>query len=176
VVVRPYLLADFSRCVAAHQGRLPKVNKFDHDLPPSKSKDKHSFRQRVLRYRKNAGDQSHYVFGVFAKESGDYVGQVDLLVIQKQLRWGNLGYQMHNQHWGKGYATDAAAIALKIAFRDLNFHRIEAGAEPANKASIKVAKNAGLIYEGLRRKFLPDGGGTDLVFFATNAFDFKKLK
>lgn len=174
VVVRPYQYSDFSNCVAARKGRQLKVNEFDSVVPPSKDKDKVSFTERVKRYRRLAREQHQFVFGVFTKESGEFVGQVDLMVINKQLRWGNLGYQIHNQFWGKGYATEAAKLALKVAFRNLKFHRIEAGVEPRNTASLKVAKKVGLVLEGLRKKFFPDKGGIDLIFFGANAIDFKK--
>lgn len=176
IVVRPFRFSDYSKCKAAHKGRHAKVDRFDSDLPQSKCKDIESFRERVIFYRKNARDQIHFVFGIFTKTSGEFVGQVDIFVINRKMRWGNLGYQIHNQYWGNGYATAAAKLALNIAFRELNFHRIEAAIQPENKASVKVAKNAGLIFEGKRKNFIPDHGGVDCVIFGANAFDFKKRR
>ena len=72
----------------------------------------------------------------------------------------------------KGFATEAVKASLEIGFNQIEFHRIEAGCEQSNKASIKVAKRVGLIREGVRKKFFPQDGGLDMVFFAQNAFDF----
>jgi RimJ/RimL family protein N-acetyltransferase len=104
---------------------------------------------------------------------GDFIGQIDFFVINKQLRWANLGYNIHNQYRNQGYATEAAQLGLKIAFKDLNFHRIEAATELRNKPSQKVALKSGLLREGKRIKFLPDDGGIDMVVFGQNAIDYR---
>ena len=94
-------------------------------------------------------------------------------MINSQLRWANLGYNIQNQYRNQGYATEASKLGLKIAFEVLNFHRLEAAAELRNKPSQKVALKAGLKREGVRKKFFPDNGGTDMVVFAQNAIDYK---
>lgn len=174
VTVRSYRFSDFKNCLNAHAARLPKVNDFDNEIPASKDKNPGEFKKRIRRHREIAKNGHHYIFGVFENKSGDFVGQVDFFVINKQLRWGNLGYVIHNHHWSKGYATEASRLALKIAFKKLGFHRIEAATEIKNKASIKVAKRAGLFYEGKRKRFFPENGGIDMVVYATNAIDYKR--
>jgi RimJ/RimL family protein N-acetyltransferase len=89
------------------------------------------------------------------------------------LKWGNLGYHIQNQYWGKGYATEACRRALQIAFQELGFHRVEAATELKNKASIQVAKNIGMLFEGKRVKYFPDNGGIDMVVYGANAIDYE---
>ncbi len=172
--LRPYKFSDFKILKTSHELRISKVNAFDEPVAAARSLDSQKFKERVLRYRRNAKEGRHYAFGVFDKKSGVFVGQIDFLVINEQLRWGNLGYHIQNQHFGQGYATEAASLGLAIAFEKLNFHRIEAATEPANKASQKVARRAGLLFEGKRRKFFPDDGGIDMLVFGANAIDYSR--
>lgn len=175
LVLRPYNISDFKKIYASHMARLPAVNKYDEPILTSKEiEDLKKYKEKVYRHRKNGKDKHHFVFGIFSKKDGAYIGQVDLFTFNKQLRWANLGYHIQNQFFGKGYASEAASLALKIGFRHLNFYRIEASMEIRNKASQKVAMNCGLQYEGIRKKFFPQDGGVDLKVFATNAIDYRK--
>ncbi|GIJ30508.1 hypothetical protein Vqi01_56700 [Micromonospora qiuiae] len=62
-----------------------------------------------------------------------------------------LGYAIHADHWGHGYATDAARTIVNYGFRELRLHRITAAIGPDNAASIAVAKRLGMQYEGRLR-------------------------
>lgn len=170
--LRSYNFSDFRILKASHEQRSLKLNRFDEPVSAAKETDYRKFKDRVMRYRRVAKEGRQFVFGIFEKKSGVYIGQIDFFVINKQLRWANLGYHIQNQYFGKGFATEAAKLGLAIAFRKLNLHRIEAATEPSNKASQKVARRAGLLLEGKRKKFFSDDGGVDMIIFATNAFDY----
>lgn len=173
IVLRPYKLTDFKKLKESQDGRLANKNSFDEAIPTPNSINYKEFKKRVERQREHGKMRVHFIFGVFDKISGSFIGQVDIFVINKQLRWANLGYHIQNQHWGKGYATEACKLGLRVAFKSLNLHRVEAATELRNKASIKVAKNIGMIYEGKRAKFFPDNGGIDMVVYGMNQIDFK---
>ena len=149
----------------------PAVSKFDEPIPAANESVFGKFKERVQRYRSHGKDRHHFVFGVFDRISGNYVGQIDLFMINRQLLWGNIGYQVQNQYCGKGYATEGARLVLLAAFELLGFHRIEAAMELGNKASRKVAAKIGLKSEGKRKKNFPDNGGIDMTVYATNAID-----
>ena len=53
--------------------------------------------------------------------------------------------------WGKGYATEAIALASEYAFNGLNLHKLSAGFYAANIGSIKAFQKNGFIQEGLRK-------------------------
>lgn len=61
---------------------------------------------------------------------------------------GKLGYALRPDHWGKGYATDAARTLLDFGFRDLGLHRMSVAIGPENTSSIAVAQRLGFQYEG----------------------------
>ena len=60
----------------------------------------------------------------------------------------HLGYAIHADHWGRGYATDASRVMLRLAFGTLGKHRVSAAIGPENEASIAVVKRLGFTYEG----------------------------
>lgn len=172
LVLRPYKISDFNALRRSFEGRLPKIDKFDEPVAATKEASLTSLKERVQRYRRIAKEGNQYVFGAFDKKSGAFIGQVDFFVLNKKLRWANLGYNIQNQYRNKGYATEASKVGLRIAFEKLNFHRVEAATELTNKASQRVALKAGLVREGIRLKFFPDDGGIDMVVFAQNAIDY----
>jgi ribosomal-protein-alanine N-acetyltransferase len=173
LTLRAYKFSDFKICQASHLSRLPSVNKFDTPIPISKDPSYDQFKERITRYKTRAKNNQHFVFGLFDKKTNAHIGHVDLLVISQEVRWGNLGYHIQNQYFNKGYASEGCKLALKAAFEFLNFHRIEASMEIANKPSRAVAVNIGLDFEGKRKKFFPKDGGLDMWVYATNAIDYK---
>ncbi len=62
-------------------------------------------------------------------------------------RCGELGWVFHPEHRGRGYATEAAHAVLRLAFDDLDLHRMIARIDPRNTASIQVAERLGMRKE-----------------------------
>jgi [ribosomal protein S5]-alanine N-acetyltransferase len=69
-----------------------------------------------------------------------------------------LGYDIHADHWGHGYATDAANTLIAHGFGPLGLHRITAAIGPDNAASITVVKRLGMTYEGRLRDHVHTNG------------------
>ena len=70
-----------------------------------------------------------------------------------------LGYEMHVDHAGQGYMTEALrALVFEIAFGPLELHRVEANVMPRNSRSIRVLEKLGFIEEGLARDYLRING------------------
>jgi RimJ/RimL family protein N-acetyltransferase len=53
---------------------------------------------------------------------------------------GVIGWTMHPDFMGHGYATEAASAVLDTAFRTLRLHRVMAELDPRNTASIALCK------------------------------------
>jgi ribosomal-protein-alanine N-acetyltransferase len=78
-----------------------------------------------------------------------------------------LGYAIHADHWGHGYATDAARALITYGFTALGLHRITAAIGPENAGSIAVAKRLGMQYEGrLRDHVYTNGTWRDSVLYS----------
>jgi RimJ/RimL family protein N-acetyltransferase len=98
-----------------------------------------------------------YQLAITLPESGLLIGNVGLRV-----RWlgghqtgshqGDIGYGVHPDHWGQGYATEAARAMLDLGFRELQLHRIWAQCNAENRASARVLIKIGMRLEGVLRE------------------------
>ena len=55
-----------------------------------------------------------------------------------------ISWRIASQHWGKGYATEAAQAVLKNGFEKYNLKEIVSLTVPANKRSIRVMEKIGM--------------------------------
>lgn len=103
-----------------------------------------------------------YGYGLYAVEddAGAVLGFAGMLKAgEPGVRPGDveIGWRLRRQHWGKGYATEAALAARDHAFDRLRLARLVALVRPANTASIGVMHKLGmeLEQERLCRRGLP---------------------
>jgi len=59
-----------------------------------------------------------------------------------------LMYHFAKEHWGKGYATEAAKACLNYAQQNEITHQLAAFIDPANQGSEKVLRKLGFQYMG----------------------------
>jgi RimJ/RimL family protein N-acetyltransferase len=109
---------------------------------------------RALAWRNMAGVLGHWqirgygFFSVESKESGEWVGKVG--------PWNpegwpapEIGWTIMREHWGKGYATEAARASLDHVFNTLGWESVIHVILTGNVASEAVAKKLG---SGLLRR------------------------
>jgi len=58
-----------------------------------------------------------------------------------------VGWRLHPDHWGKGYATEGAHAALRGAFETLQLTEVCCVPQTDNPASARVAQRIGMTYE-----------------------------
>lgn len=59
-----------------------------------------------------------------------------------------LGWRLHPDYWGKGFASEAAARIARYAFDDLRAPLVTAVRHPDNLASARVMERLGMRYRG----------------------------
>lgn len=76
---------------------------------------------------------------------------------------GGIGYVVHPEFRGHGYATRALRLLVPWAFEVADFARLEFGAKVGNEASLRAAADAGFEPDGIRKRRLrnPDGSFAD---------------
>ena len=80
------------------------------------------------------------------KETSEYIGWCGL---KQHDGFVDLGYRLHQKHWGKGYASEAAEACLNHGFNSLNLRQIIGRSLPENVASIRILEKLGMTYLGM---------------------------
>ncbi|MER7171270.1 GNAT family N-acetyltransferase [Streptomyces mesophilus] len=104
----------------------------------------------------------HQGFGLFAVEvrgSGRLAGFTGLTVphfLPEVLPAVEIGWRLGREFWGKGYATEAAAAALRFGFLDRGLNQIVSISQPENTASERIMAKLGMR---LLRETVDPGAG-----------------
>lgn len=84
---------------------------------------------------------------VQAKGSPILIGEAVLKLANTLSEQAEVGYILHPDAVGHGYATEAARAMLKLGFEHYGFHRIFARIDAENAASAAVARRLGMRQE-----------------------------
>jgi ribosomal-protein-alanine N-acetyltransferase len=171
LILRPLDLIDYHNWVQSYSIMHNPLNEWDETNWVSSELTFKKFKDHLKKQKKLREQDRSYEFGIFRKEDGLFIGTVNLMDISRQIfQNAYLGYRIFNNYWGQGYATESCEAALRIAFKHLKLHRVEAGIAPTNKRSIQVAKAIGLRKEGLsRNRLYVNKKWIDLVLYAITA-------
>jgi [ribosomal protein S5]-alanine N-acetyltransferase len=116
-------------------------------------------RERLDAERRDWDEGRGYVFGIFRTSDATLVGRIAFSHIARAA-WQNavMGYFVDGDENAKGFATEAARLALRFAFSHAGLHRVQAGVMPRNPRSIRVVEKAGLRAEGTALRYLEING------------------
>jgi [ribosomal protein S5]-alanine N-acetyltransferase len=92
-------------------------------------------------------------------DDGAIVGYFNMgEIVRGTFRSAYLGYGAVAVHVGRGYMSEGMQLVLGHAFTTLRLHRLEANIQPANEASIALARRSGFVREGFSERYLKIGG------------------
>lgn len=112
-------------------------------------------------------DDDALVLAVIERESGVLIGEIYLFLKSAEHRQGEIGYIIHPDYSGRGYATEAARAALKLGFEHFRMHRIVARCDARNEPSWRVMEKLGMRREAhLRENELFKGEWSDEIIYA----------
>ncbi len=172
LVIRPLEIKDYEAWKKANLGMSKPQNTWDLG-PRSPHELKRSDFKRILGAQAEKRKRDFfYDLAVFNK-SGELIGGVSLMEVSRAIsQTCFLGYRIFNGHWGQGYAKEAVKAIIDIGFCDLKLHRIEAGIEPNNTRSLRLAKSLKMRREGVKKRalFLRDTW-IDLVIYTLTCED-----
>lgn len=85
---------------------------------------------------------------VIESDTGEFVGRCGVAIHEIEGRTEReIGYVLGREHWGRGYATEAATAMRDHAIERLGLRRLISLIRPANTASKRVASKLGMAYE-----------------------------
>jgi RimJ/RimL family protein N-acetyltransferase/acyl dehydratase len=141
LIVRPWRADD--RDAFAVMARDPEVMRFIRGGTPFNDAEIDEFLARQARQEAELG----VCMGAMVEKAGGRV--VGVAGIQPLGTTGDLeiGWWLRPDMWGRGYATEVAAAAVRHIFETLGRSRVVAIIDPGNDASVRVATRAGLRYD-----------------------------
>lgn len=110
------------------------------------------------------------VFMAFERDSGRYVGRIDLHTFDFEAPRCEIGYVGDEATAGQGLMREAVSAVMAMGFR-LGLARIHALSDARNARALVFAERLGMQREGLLRAFErdPQGELCDMVMFAALA-------
>lgn len=92
-------------------------------------------------------------FIIAHRQSGKYIGQIDLFKIDWKNRCAELAITIGNaEQQGKGIGKEAICLLLDFAFHRMNLHRIGLEVYDFNERGYRCYKSAGFKEEGRQRQ------------------------
>jgi RimJ/RimL family protein N-acetyltransferase len=171
LILRPYILDDLDDLYEI-QSR-PEVTRYLYwgarDQEEVRESLEKKIRDSVL------GDEGDALtLAVVLPETGTVIGDVLLVWVSRRHRQGEVGYIFHPDHGGRGYATEAAEVVLRLGFEELGLHRIVGRLDGRNTASARVLERLGLRREAhFVQNELVKGEWTDEVVYAMLADEWR---
>ena len=108
--------------------------------PPQTMVDTQEFLSRMLQSSHNACN-----FVIADRESGRYIGQMDMFRVDWRLRQGEIGMVIADANErGRGIGTEALLLMERFAFRTLGLERLELEVHMQNAAALRCYEKAGL--------------------------------
>ena len=89
-------------------------------------------------------------FGLWAvtlKDSGEFIGDCGITLQPIHGEWlPEIGYHINKKHWRKGYASEAAAACIRVAFERFGFPAVYSYMNAENEPSWRTALKNGMEF------------------------------
>lgn len=95
-------------------------------------------------------NETFYDFALVDKETGKMIGTCGFTSFDLQNNSAEIGYVLHPDFWGKGFAKEAVMRLMTFGFAELRLHRMTAKIMTQNAASKRVAEKCGMRHEAHR--------------------------
>ncbi len=94
------------------------------------------------------------------------IGDFILHLLSEEHRTAEIGFIIHPDHHGRGYATEAGRVLLRIGFEDLTLHRVIGRTEARNIGSARVLEKLGMRQEAhlVENEWVKDEWQSELVY------------
>ncbi len=124
----------------------PEVALYTYWEPQTEAEAREALEKRIgFRALHDEGDV--LALAAELKTTGEVVGDVILQWLSREHALGEIGFIVHPDHQGRGYAPEMTRPLLRIAFEDVGLHRVIGHAEARNAASARVMEKLGMRRE-----------------------------
>ena len=138
--LRPWRDSDFAAFAALNAD--PRVMEY---FPNTLSRDESD--AKCVRIKQHFDRRGFGMWAVEAVGVADFIGVTGLVVPDFDLPFTpciEVGWRLAYEHWGRGYATEAARAAVDYGFSELHADEIVAYTVPHNRRSRRVMEKLGM--------------------------------
>lgn len=97
-----------------------------------------------------ADNYARHGFGLWAvtlKETGEFIGDCGITMQPIHGQWlPEIGYHFNKRFWRRGYASEAAAACIRVAFEQFSFPAVYSYMSHTNEASYCTAMKCGMTF------------------------------
>jgi len=104
--------------------------------------------------------------GAEVSQTGELAGDIILFWHSEEHAGGEIGYVFNPSLGGRGYATEAVSMMLRLGFEELGMHRIIARIDERNDPSVRLARRVRMRQEArlVENEFFKGEWSTELDF------------
>lgn len=114
--------------------------------------------QLVDLFAKNHAEQRGLRWGIELNGTPGLIGTIGFNVWSPRHKRAEIGYELHPEFWGQGYASEAASAIIAYGFHELDLSRIGAVVFIENRSSQKLLTKLGFEAEGILRRYIYQDG------------------
>jgi RimJ/RimL family protein N-acetyltransferase len=131
----------------------PDVNTYLYSEAMTRAEVQAKLDERLAKYSALTAPGDTLLLAVIRRDTGEMIGDVTLdWLLPAEHAQVEIGYVLHPDHHGHGFATEACRPLLGIAFKTLDAHRVCGRLDAANVASARVLEKLGMRREALFRE------------------------
>jgi RimJ/RimL family protein N-acetyltransferase len=172
LLLRPYAVSDLDDLYDL-QSR-PEVMRYLYETERDREQARESL-ERMTRRAAIVAEGEALTLAVVLPGEGKVIGDVMLRWLSRKDQQGEVGYVFHPGFGGKGYATEAAAVMLRLGFADLGLHRIIGRLDARNDASARVLERLGMRREAhFVQNEIVKGEWTDELVYAMTSEEWAR--
>ena len=144
LLLRPFVPEDFDAVFAMQSD--PDVTRWLYWGPRSEEEVRAALELKIAATAIVTEDDPLFLAAV-RQDTGTLVGDFVLGWASAQHGTGEVGFIVHPDHQGHGYATEAGEVLLRLAFDELGLHRVIGRTEARNAGSARVLEKLGMRQE-----------------------------
>jgi [ribosomal protein S5]-alanine N-acetyltransferase len=114
----------------------------------------------IRHFQKKYDEKSGIRWGIERKDTRQLIGTIGFHALVSKHKRAEIGYEIHPDHWRKGFASEAVSKMLFYGFKDLGLSRIGAVVFTENAASNKLLTKMGFEQEGILRNYIYQNGSS----------------
>lgn len=163
LVLRPIREEDAEGVIAAIEASRAELRPWMAWEPAMRTvEDVHELRRRQAANRVAGTD---FGLGIFARETGRYLGGTGFHDVDWRVPKMSTGYWLRTSETGKGYVREAVTALARVGFGRFGLRRLEITCASTNLRSRRVPEAVGFRLEGTLRNDdrLPDGSLRDTL-------------